>query len=215
MERKRLLVAVLVILALIAVGVNYKSLELAWRSHKYKQSHHEVSSPKPNLEPIGSPEAKVKIRVLIDPEVECQWVTFFGVRKVAEKYKDRVYVEFPAANEPPEKLHEETLRAGGGCAAAITINGRTDFKLKYKGEDYKIILSGPLSTAAMMMPTHKLSEMQKHPPGHGYTIYELELIIRDLIRKEYGVDPEKEYGPIDESTMTLGKPAEPQQEGGE
>jgi len=93
-------------------------------------------------EPLGSPDASVKVKVYVTTDNECDTSTIDGITEIQQQYGDNVYVEFGDLLETATM--KEAQNAEIGCKSGLTINGKSEFLLPSRGLKGTIMLDGPI-----------------------------------------------------------------------
>ena len=112
-----------------------------------------------NTPPVGSPDAKVKVRCIIPGTANChQSLTQFLIR-IARAAPGRFYIEF----EDMDAYAEDELKSTIGVyCAAIVVNGETSFDFVLNGNHRVIKLIGTV-------PTHYTFEQVGEVMTYAYT----------------------------------------------
>lgn len=136
-------------------------------------------------EPMGSPDALVKVRVYVTSDNDCDTSTLDKMKDLAKKYGDAIYVTFG------DMLDKDTLKeaqlAKIGCKSGLTINGKNKFILPERGLKGAILLDGPTGQT-------------------NYNMKDVEDIIVHLLQKKGVIDeeaqPEGQTAAGEEATST-------------
>ncbi|HIE52864.1 MAG TPA: hypothetical protein EYP85_14010 [Armatimonadetes bacterium] len=153
-RKKTLLAGACILVIVLSV------LWVAWNVSRLRPAG-EAYQPRPDLLPLGSPEAKVFIYVAVPPFADCQEPAINLLQELAKTYPQHLFVYFaptfgdgtypdPNAKFPEVPSLEElgrkapTLDDTPFCSF-ICINGRVEFTLPSEsgGERVKLWLSGP------------------------------------------------------------------------
>lgn len=114
---------------------------------KKKSAPSNVASPKsPQMhvrlpEPMGSPDAHVKIRVYVTSDNTCDDTTLRAMASLHEKFGDKVYIVYSdlLQNDVLKEAQDHKI----SCKTGITINGKSQFILPDRGLKGTVMLDGP------------------------------------------------------------------------
>jgi len=120
-----------------------------------EQSRPPEPPPQPavNIDPMGSPDAKVKLKAFVQPSNSCHGSTIAILKKVARALPNRIHLEFvdTASEEGSRKSEEANLN----CSAALMVNGKSEFEIVNAGKKQKVAFNhGPVH---MMPPAYLIT----------------------------------------------------------
>ncbi|HID08241.1 MAG TPA: hypothetical protein EYP10_13965 [Armatimonadetes bacterium] len=162
--RVKVLMVILVILLIVAVGVNYGNIRdivtgrrtfmdvLLGRPLRLPADEMRMpASPAENIGeivPIGPEDAKVKVVAYLMFTNPCHWATVETLRELAEKHEDKIRVDFvnvgteEGAKQLNEAFKKSPISSPHSCMAWVSVNGKFEFELE--GVKGKVQLSGPI-----------------------------------------------------------------------
>jgi hypothetical protein len=117
------------------------------------------------IDPIGSPNAKLKITAILPAGSECHSEIVDFLTKAAQARPENIRVEINNMEQYSDKELTDTV---GSVCAAILVNGGAEFDVEFEGKPKHVSLVGTI-------PTH-------------YTLGDLGLVITAQYKKFYG-DP--------------------------
>ena len=128
--------------------------------------------PAVNIKPVGSPQAKVKLKAFVQSTNSCHKPMVDLLRKVVQAFPNHLYLEFvDTATDAGSKASQ---KANINCAAALMINGKCEFEVEIKGKKQKVAFNhGPID----MMPPEFLAACltQQLRKEYGATVTQAEL----------------------------------------
>jgi len=141
-RRMRLIAAAL--FCAVCVGIFCVTAYRTWRkAHPLNESRNLDAKPL-NIDPVGDPNAKIKIECILPPETDCHAGIIKLLQDVAGRFPDQIYVEFRSMGMMGDEAVREKV---GEVCAGVLINGNVHFELKDdKGETRQIDLVGTAPT---------------------------------------------------------------------
>lgn len=119
-----------------------------------------------NIKPIGSPDAKLRITVVLPAGSDCHESIVRFITEVAQRHPDEMYADFHSMDSFTDK--ELSAKIGQVCAAVL-VNGKTEFDHMKEGKlCHHISLIGTV-------PTH-------------YSLGDLGVAINQEYQKAYGAE---------------------------
>jgi hypothetical protein len=95
-----------------------------------------------SYEPVGSPEAKAKVTVLLDKQNSCHAPTAQALRAIAETVPNRLHVTYLDVNSPEGQKVAQA--AGVTCQCGLLFNGVAEIPAQRNGQAVKLVFHGPL-----------------------------------------------------------------------
>lgn len=213
MNRLRKMVYAAVVLLAVAVVVNlrehnYKSVIRLLRGESRLSAEFSSHFGKPKSVPsVGSPEARVKIRVMAMSANHCHEPTIDTVRKVAGAAPSCIRFEFVETDSKEgEKFKKSSAQ---NCMLGITVNGKPEMDVMNDGVKQRIGFHGPLGmgTVPLFLKLAVETELARQYP-EGLNAKErksLAEIWRSLPKGRFGI-PGGAQGPL----PGVGKTSPPQ-----
>ncbi|NCO90596.1 MAG: hypothetical protein COZ06_03725 [Armatimonadetes bacterium CG_4_10_14_3_um_filter_66_18] len=110
---------------------------------QHNQEKHTKAAPKPKpIPPIGSKDAKVVIETFVQAGNSCHGSSIELMERIGKAAPNRIRVEFLDTNTQDGKTAIED--AGISCDAGVTINGKKEFDIRYKGKPVNFSFHGPI-----------------------------------------------------------------------
>lgn len=171
--KKLLYVALgLAVVALIVNGLDPNRFLLRWlkgESTWRAQYVRHFAQAKP-IDPVGSPNAKVRIKLFVQSMNPCHAATVDLLKKVAEALPKRIRVEF--LDTMTQEGFEARQRAAIACEVGLLINDQKTVKVPYQGQTFQFSFHGPI--------------------GMGMSPELLERAVEQELKKQYGKEITKE-----------------------
>jgi hypothetical protein len=132
-------------------------------------------------EPLGPPDAKVKVWVICQEGNSCHQPLVAIWAGIASLEPKRLRVEFYSPWEAP-KTDGKPLELG--CDSGVAINKQTKFQLGSGKDKRTVYLTGP-TPAPPKLPDAPEPPPDQEAAGHGWSIEDLATLVNQLIEKAY------------------------------
>ena len=133
-------VAKMVLITVIVCSFGIAMYRLGLGKHSDKvDGPPEYGGQEIKIDPVGSPEAKVKVVAVMPAGSDCHSKIVKFLSETAQKHPDKIHVAFFSMQDYGKKKLEGKV---GSICAAVMINGKAQFTVPYKGKLLKINLVG-------------------------------------------------------------------------